>query len=70
MNEIEIFLIENFTCIVIISSVIFLFIIIVGNILIKKEAKEKNKFVCNVLNCAIYDSKHRINEYEVARKIN
>lgn len=66
MNDIKLFLNENMICIVIISFVIFLVTFIVGNILIKKNEKERNEFVYNVLACAIYDSKHRINECEIA----
>ena len=68
MNDIKMFLLENTTYIVIICSVIFLFIVIVGNILIKKNEKERNEFVYNLLSCSIYDFKHKVNGHEVAKK--
>lgn len=68
MDDIKMFLLENTTCIVIICFVIFLFIFIVGNILFKKNEKERNEFVYNVLSCSLYDFKHKVNEHEVATK--
>ena len=68
MNDIKMFLLENTTCIVIICSMIFLFVFIVGNILIKKNEKERNEFVYNVLACSMYDFKHKVNNHEVASK--
>lgn len=51
-----------------ISLIGLIILVICLNICERKEEKRKDEFVKNLISCAIYDFKHKINDYEVARK--
>ena len=50
------------------SILLLVICIICLDIAERKQEKEKEEFIKNAMDCFIYDFKHRINDYEVARK--
>ena len=64
------FLINKYIYIILIIILIPLFLIIFFNYCkYKKIEKKQNEFIHNLIACAICDSKYKINEFEVIRKI-
>ena len=66
--DLAFFINEYMVIILIIILILFGLFIFFNFYELEKIEKEREEFVKNLIACAVYDSKYRINKYEVARK--